>query len=127
MNMYAFSEKNNREMGILLTSQADLTVFNYAKQEAESILNHSIEQTMVNNQPSPKPLADKPMIRTTSSHSFEKRKEDNRTKGLLKGLFEAGSLNYDTCSASRLHDWRCCTSRQDAAGRCYVCSGTRLT
>lgn len=38
MNMYEFSEVHNREMGILLTSDADPKTFAEARREAESIL-----------------------------------------------------------------------------------------
>ncbi|MBI2836481.1 MAG: hypothetical protein HYX85_02165 [Chloroflexi bacterium] len=42
MNMHEFSEKNNREMGILIRKEgSDSEVFSAAKKEAESILAHS--------------------------------------------------------------------------------------
>lgn len=41
MNMYEFSEKNNREMGILIDRVSDGDVFNAAVQETSSILNAS--------------------------------------------------------------------------------------
>ncbi len=41
MNIYAFSEKNNREMGILLDCKQDLKAFTHAYQEATSILKNS--------------------------------------------------------------------------------------
>lgn len=42
MNMYEFSEKNNREMGVHITHQTDKKVFDEAVSEAKSILNNSI-------------------------------------------------------------------------------------
>ena len=41
MNMYEFSEKNNREMGVHITLQTDKKVFDEAVIEAQSILNNS--------------------------------------------------------------------------------------
>lgn len=38
MNLYEFSEKNNREMGVLITKSDDVTLFNDAIQETKSIL-----------------------------------------------------------------------------------------
>jgi len=43
MNMYEFSEKNNREMGILLKSDSDNGIFNEALDEAKSIVRDSSE------------------------------------------------------------------------------------
>ena len=46
MNMYEFSEKNNREMGILITKQGDPEPFNDAVKEVKSILQSStIDET----------------------------------------------------------------------------------
>lgn len=41
MNMYEFSEKNNREMGILLNRQADKDAFDEAEREVQSIIRES--------------------------------------------------------------------------------------
>jgi len=41
MNMYEFSEKNNREMGILIRKEDDPKIFHKAKDEAASILKSS--------------------------------------------------------------------------------------
>jgi len=41
MNMYEFSEKNNREMGILIRKEDDPKIFHKAKEEAASILKSS--------------------------------------------------------------------------------------
>lgn len=41
MNMYEFSEKNNREMGIALNRDQDATLFEEAFREVRSILEHS--------------------------------------------------------------------------------------
>ncbi len=41
MNMHEFSEKNNREMGVLIRKEDESEVFSAAKKEAESILAHS--------------------------------------------------------------------------------------
>jgi len=41
MNMYEFSEKNNREMGILLKKETDPDAFTKAVKEAKSIVNSS--------------------------------------------------------------------------------------
>ncbi len=42
MNLYEFSERNNREMGILIERVADETLYVEAKKEVESIANTSI-------------------------------------------------------------------------------------
>ncbi len=44
MNMYEFSEKNNREMGILIKKNDDADAFTAAVREAKSILNSSTEE-----------------------------------------------------------------------------------
>jgi phosphatidylserine/phosphatidylglycerophosphate/cardiolipin synthase-like enzyme len=44
MNIHEYSEKNNREMGILLNTSDDFHVFNYAYKEAMSIFKHAIKQ-----------------------------------------------------------------------------------
>mgnify|MGYP007072815678 CR=1 FL=1 len=41
MNMYEFSEKNNREMGILIEANSDKQIYDKAVVEAESILKAS--------------------------------------------------------------------------------------
>ena len=41
MNMYEFSQINNREMGVLIDSLADSELFEKAKTEARSIVTHS--------------------------------------------------------------------------------------
>lgn len=46
MNIYEFSEKNNREMGILIRKEADNKVFNDAVKEAESIVNSSTKDNL---------------------------------------------------------------------------------
>jgi len=43
MNMYEFSEKNNREMGVLIRSSEDKKVFNDAVQEVKSIISSLIK------------------------------------------------------------------------------------
>jgi phosphatidylserine/phosphatidylglycerophosphate/cardiolipin synthase-like enzyme len=41
MNIYEFSEKNNREMGVLLTRKDDLNAFTQAYSEANSIMKNA--------------------------------------------------------------------------------------
>ena len=41
MNMYQFSEKNNREMGVLIDAKNDKELFDKAVNEALSIITHS--------------------------------------------------------------------------------------
>ena len=43
MNMYEFSEKTNREMGVLISKENDSKVFRDAVREVESIVNASVE------------------------------------------------------------------------------------
>lgn len=43
MNMYEFSEKNNREMGVYLTKENDSKLFNQASDETKSIIGSSDE------------------------------------------------------------------------------------
>lgn len=49
MNMYEFSEKNNREMGVLLCSYDDRDAFEEMVEEAESILNAAEEKSLSGN------------------------------------------------------------------------------
>lgn len=44
MNIHEYSEKNNREMGILLNIIDDFDIFNHAYKEAMSIFKHAIKQ-----------------------------------------------------------------------------------
>lgn len=48
MNMYEFSEKNNREMGILIDSDSDAKLYQKATSEVKSILQ-SADQKVFNN------------------------------------------------------------------------------
>lgn len=41
MNMFEFSEKNNREMGVFINKEQDLSVFNQAIVEVKSIIDNS--------------------------------------------------------------------------------------
>lgn len=43
MNMYEYSEKNNREMGVLVSKDNDTDIFNKAREEALSIVHKSTE------------------------------------------------------------------------------------
>jgi len=45
MNMYEFSEKNNREMGILIQKSVDTKIFEEARNETISIVNNAIKET----------------------------------------------------------------------------------
>jgi len=54
MNIYEFSEKNNREMGMLLNQDRDLRAFTQACQEAASIIKNA---TKIENLPPEIPVA----------------------------------------------------------------------
>lgn len=54
MNIYEFSEKNNREMGMLLNQDRDLVAFTQACQEAASIIKNA---TKIENLPPEMPVA----------------------------------------------------------------------
>jgi hypothetical protein len=69
MNLYAFSEKNNREMGILINKVDDIEVFNDAVEEALSIVKS----------------AQKKSITRKGTSVFPLKEEDFKT---LDGLFE---------------------------------------
>jgi hypothetical protein len=69
MNLYAFSEKNNREMGILINKVDDIEVFNDAVEEALSIVKS----------------AQKKSITRKGISVFPLKEEDFKT---LDGLFE---------------------------------------
>jgi hypothetical protein len=87
MNMYEFSEKNNREMGILLSVQDDLGVFNEAKQEADAFRNHSTRQNYVSTAPvMAKQTFEPPRSRTPVSPAKEHTKEKEIDEGLIGGL-----------------------------------------
>ncbi len=45
MNMYEFSEKNNREMGVLITAENDINVYKDALREVESIVKASVKES----------------------------------------------------------------------------------
>jgi phosphatidylserine/phosphatidylglycerophosphate/cardiolipin synthase-like enzyme len=47
MNIYEFSEKNNREMGILLSAESDAITFMKAYNEAVSIVKNAVRQHTV--------------------------------------------------------------------------------
>lgn len=49
MNIYEFSEKNNREMGILLTRSQDLNAFTQAYKEAVSIVKNALKIEAITN------------------------------------------------------------------------------
>lgn len=49
MNIYEFSEKNNREMGILLNREQDLNAFAQAFNEAASIIKNAIKVEEIEN------------------------------------------------------------------------------
>ena len=46
MNMYEFSEKNNREMGVLIRAKDDRDVFSKALEEIKSIINASKQEDL---------------------------------------------------------------------------------
>lgn len=46
MNMYEFSEKKNREMGILIKKQTDTILFNEAEKEVQSIMNSAVTESI---------------------------------------------------------------------------------
>ncbi len=49
MNLYEFSERNNREMGILIEKNIDTDIFNKALDEIESIKNNSVLEKKYEN------------------------------------------------------------------------------
>jgi phosphatidylserine/phosphatidylglycerophosphate/cardiolipin synthase-like enzyme len=49
MNMYEFSEKNNREMGVFLTKEKDALIYQKAYEEVESIIKSSIKKDLRRN------------------------------------------------------------------------------
>ncbi|BAS31154.1 phospholipase D-like domain-containing protein [Dehalococcoides mccartyi] len=51
MNMFEFSEKNNREMGILIQKDTDIVVFNKALGEVKSIIDSSQKIPLTNVTP----------------------------------------------------------------------------
>ncbi len=55
MNMYEFSEKNNREMGVLIRAKDDENVFREALREAQSIARSSIKEEL--SRPKGKPYS----------------------------------------------------------------------
>lgn len=46
MNMYEFSEQNNREMGVLIRAKTDSDIFDDAAKEADSIIAHSKKEVL---------------------------------------------------------------------------------
>lgn len=56
MNMYEYSEKNNREMGVLIKSQDDTSVFKDAVREVQSIWRSSVKEESKSSQAYPQPV-----------------------------------------------------------------------
>jgi hypothetical protein len=58
MNLYDFSERNNREMGIAIERGIDDEIFNEAKEEIESIINNSkLEKAFIEEKPILEPIS----------------------------------------------------------------------
>lgn len=74
MNMYEFSEKNNREMGVLITKEADTHVYNEASEEVESILRASKHEGFRKSEPLPNIIQIlKPRIKNKQNHQQRKK------------------------------------------------------
>lgn len=82
MNMYEFSEKNNREMGVLITQQNDSDVFKAAVREVQSIVQSSIKKKGEDN---------KVLTQATSSKekTIDKPEVKNEKIGLKELLKDA--------------------------------------
>jgi ribosomal protein L40E len=66
MNMYEFSEKNNREMGVLIKHESDSTIYNRAATETQSIIQSSerVYLTKLNSNQIKRADSQKPMKKT---------------------------------------------------------------
>ncbi|MFC2034402.1 phospholipase D family protein [Chloroflexota bacterium] len=94
MNMYEFSEKNNREMGILIKRQEDTTVFDAALREAQSIVKSSVKEdnktSTYYQQPIPKTERSK---KNTPSNNVEKSSLKNILMGTLSTMLAGEKLD----------------------------------
>jgi hypothetical protein len=84
MNMYEFSEKNNREMGVLITMQDDALVFNEASEEVESILRASQQEDLQKSKP----------ITQQYNNSKVVKKARTRSPAKKVGLILSGLANF---------------------------------
>ena len=67
MNLYEFSERNNREMGIFVTKKLDEEIFNDAVNETHSIIKSA---TIISNLPEPKKESKSIEIKTKEEEAF---------------------------------------------------------
>jgi len=94
MNLYEYSEKNNREMGVLIDRQLDSNVYNDAKSESEFIKSHStverIEGTQYNER-----------VRSQKSNDIKTPQEKKRKKSSffddIIGGIEAALIGEGYC------------------------------
>ncbi|MBX2931999.1 MAG: phospholipase D family protein [Chitinophagaceae bacterium] len=81
MNLYEFSQQNNREMGILIErdNEADKQVYEDAWKDIESILNNATDFAYVEAPKEVEKSKSAPQKQTTSK--FENKASDNKSKG----------------------------------------------
>jgi hypothetical protein len=98
MNMYEFSEKTNREMGVLINRSVDTKLFDEAKNEVQSIIRatHRNEAQAVQVRPTPSKVqpirSDKPKARV--QHAEPKKGVADSIFGALHSLLGGDSDGY---------------------------------
>lgn len=94
MNLHEFSEKNNREMGILIKRQDDADVFKDAMREVQSIVRFSIEEGSKNQKATRHPAAGlEHDVRPITSPSSEKQSLKNILMDTLSTILTGEKLD----------------------------------
>lgn len=113
MNLYEFSERNNREMGIFVTKKLDEEIFNDAVSETHSIIKSA---TIISNLPEPKKESKSIEIKTKSEEGF-----CIRCKEVIKN--NADKPYCKKCYAS----WEFWNNPQFEEKFCTICGATSNT
>ncbi len=89
LNLYDYSQQNNREMGVLLTLKDDHDIFLEAREEANFIVNEANVE-IVNKQSNR--FKDNDVKNKRQIHKAEKKEQKKPKSGLLEELGEAFGL-----------------------------------
>ncbi len=97
MNMYAFSEKNNREMGVLIRANEDKTVFDEAVKESESILNSANKDSLVRS-------AFSEVLKEAKSKLYSAIENDSKTTSKTRRPIRTAVGYCIRCGATKPYD-----------------------
>ena len=81
LNLYDFSEQNNREMGVLVTKQDDSGTFTEAVEETNRIMNLASQQVLRHGKSEPSSAKTTDRVKTTP-----KENKEGRGSVLLRGF-----------------------------------------